>query len=88
MDNILSLLGSAASDVPAQQTYSDDMERRARANGFRNANEMMLWAKQRNTPTGGTISGDNSPSMSAAMMWHPKNILEYVLGSIRNATGY
>lgn len=87
MSNILSMLASAA---PA---YSPEMERRARANGFRSAEEMILWAKQRNTPTGGTIAGASKMPRSAgqaadqAMSWHPRNILQYVLSKMQGATG-
>jgi hypothetical protein len=94
MNNILQqILGIApAQAAPVRPTYDRAMERRARANGFRSAEEMMLWAKQRNTPTGGTIPSGGRPSvkagMNAAASIHPKNILSYVLGKTTGALGY
>ena len=85
MDNILSVLASGASAAP---TYSDELERRARANGFPNAEAMMAWARQRNTPTGGTIPKKGKqaqPSVEAATSWHPANIFNYILGRWKGA---
>lgn len=79
------------SEIPAVKTYSPALERRARANGFPNADAMMNWSRQRNTPTGGTI-GQGAPSkhtlsqgLDAASMIHPKNILSYILSSWQGA---
>jgi hypothetical protein len=93
MNNILSMLASGAGSAPAPDAYSPALERRARANGFRSAAEMMAWAKQRNQQQGGTIpKGGNSaggPSIMgtqpAAM--HPSNIFSYILQKWKGATG-
>lgn len=80
-------------DAARARTYSPEMEERARANGFRSAEEMMLWAQQRNRPTGGTIqgkkmpSGGGAPSTEAATAIHPRNILQHILSRWKSATG-
>lgn len=94
MDNFLGkLLGTAPpapvqTAIPPKRTYSRALERRARANGFKSANEMMLWAEQRNRKTGGTVTAGSRPSVDAATMMHPKNILQYVTGKMQGAMGY
>lgn len=73
---------SAPSAPPA---YSRELERQARSNGFKSAEEMMLWAKQRNQPSGGTVSGSGKPSVEAAMSWHPAVIFNHLLGKWKSA---
>lgn len=83
------LLGSGEnpSAMPAPQTYSPERERQARANGFHSAEEMMLWAKQRNQQSGGTVShGPGVPSVDAMMSWHPANMFNKILGAWQGAT--
>lgn len=90
LQQILGVQPAQAQGVPAPQTYDAATERRARASGFRSANEMMLWAKNREQP-GGSIDGGKRPSISAgisaAKALHPANILGYVLSAMRGATG-
>lgn len=77
MNDILSMLAAGTGEAP--RGYSEEMERRARANGFRSAEEMMAWANQRNQQSGGTVSeGRKDPSIDAAMAWHPRNIFNYI----------
>ena len=78
---------TAPAPPPERQVYSKEREAQARANGFNSAEEMMAWAKQRNTKTGGTSSGSSRPSLEAASMIHPKNILNWVMERYANATG-
>lgn len=92
MSNFLSqLLGMeqpAAVPPPAPRTYSPRMERLARARGFKSASQMASWHNQRNRPTGGTIPrGGAAPGLDTAMMWHPKNIFEAILGKWKDAAG-
>lgn len=87
MDNILSMLASGAASAPS--AYSPALERQARAQGFRNAEEMMLWARQRNQQQGGTVpqaAPSKAPSVQAATAWHPSNILSYILQKWQGAT--
>ena len=67
--------------------HSAALEQQARANGFHNAEQMLLWSQQREHRTGGTVTGGGSPSVQAAMAWHPANILNYVSEAMKNATG-
>ncbi len=69
------------------RTFPPSIEAHARANGFHNAEQMLLWQQQREHPSGGTVSGGSRPSAQAAMAWHPANILAYVADAIGNVTG-
>jgi hypothetical protein len=77
-------------------SYSPEMERAARQQGFTSAEQMMLWQKQRNTPTGGTVQGKtypkgttsdgrSIPSMDDATSWHPKVIFERLAQALLGA---
>lgn len=76
----------SAAATPGQESF-------ARQNGFRNYNEMMLWAKQRANQTGGTVSqGSRMPTtvggaVDQAMAWHPRNIFNNILQKWQEATG-
>jgi hypothetical protein len=59
----------------------------ARLHGFNNANEMVLWQRQRDTPSGGTVQGHGPASMDAFMSWHPANILAKITAALNGATG-
>lgn len=76
------------SALPPAVQSTPALERRARANGFRNAEEMMLWARQRNQQSGGTVPRGKptlAGGISAATSMHPKNILSYILGKWQGA---
>lgn len=93
MNNILQTLIYGSQPVeeapaPLPKSFSRAMERRARANGFKTAEEMVLWARQRQSPHKGTISADSLPNIAAATDWHPSNIFKRVLGAMQGATGY
>lgn len=75
----------SAAATPGQESF-------ARQNGFRNYNEMMLWAKQRANQTGGTVPQGGQPGsveagMNGAAMMHPRNMFNYILDKWRSATG-
>lgn len=74
--------------APASMTYTAGQEARAKANGFRNAEQMMLWAKQRNTPSGGTIPSSQSAQAGwdGVKMLHPSNLLGYISDAMNGAT--
>lgn len=71
--------------IPAVQAYSPAMERAARRRGFKNADQMVLWQRQRDRPSGGTTS-QKPASLDAFMSWHPANILTKISRSIDEAT--
>lgn len=64
--------------------YSPEIERGARAKGFKSAQEMLLFEQRRKE--GGTVSrgkaghavneARNAFSRGDAMAWHPKNLLD------------
>lgn len=75
----------AGADAGAEQ------ERMARNNGFRNYEEMLLWAKQRNMQSGGTISGQGRPSVQAGVnavkSAHPAGVFNRITETLRGALG-
>lgn len=82
-------IGAAAAPP---RTFSPVLEKHARASGFRNAEQMLLWSQQRQQATGGVVSGAAAPhtaagGMHAAMAWHPANIFNYISEALRNANG-
>lgn len=95
MSNFLAqLLGvpQAQAAPAAPDAYSPALERRARANGFKSAAEMMAWANQRNQKSGGTIPAGGAPGsvqagMNGAAMMHPKNMLGFILQKWQDAMG-
>jgi hypothetical protein len=87
MSNFLQQLFSSPAPAAPPPAPTGQQERHARANGFRSANEMMLWQQNRERP-GGSISEQQRPSMSATTAILPKNILGYVLGKTTGALGY
>lgn len=80
----------APTAIPAAVIGSPAQERAARKAGFPSHDAMLQWARQRNTPTGGTIprgGGSVAEGINGAAMMHPKNILNYVLQKWQGATG-
>lgn len=77
---------------PAAATAQQELM--ARQNGFKNYNEMMLWARQRTQQQGGTVpqGGAGQMPQSWGEAWrqmssiHPKTMLEYVQRKIEGAT--
>lgn len=93
---------SGAANPSAQPQNADasrQQEMRAHANGFANYAQMLAWARQRNTPSGGTIPEGSNPDTSGSgvpnpsvggsypMMMHPGNLFQYVYNKIKGATG-
>ena len=94
MPNFLAeILGIAPAPNSSEQlaqaqarAYSPAMEKRARANGFRSAEEMMLFEQQRSRKRAPqTVRGNSQPSVEAAMAIHPKNIFERILAKWQGA---
>ena len=85
------LLGPAAqpTGIPAAVTGTPTQERAARKAGFPSHDAMLQWARQRNTPTGGTVprgGGSVAQGVQAASAMHPANILNYILQKWQGAT--
>lgn len=99
MENFLAqLMGTAQpaqTAIPQAVAGSPAQERAARKAGFPSHDAMMQWARQRNTPTGGTIpqgqqpgpAGSVAAGMNGVSMMHPANILNYILQKWQGATG-
>lgn len=96
-DQLMRGLGQVAMQVPeANASATAEQERFATERGFKNYDQMMLWARQRQQPTGGTIQGA-SPTVAGeagkimdgqgAAMMHPRNMLDWVRNRIAGATG-
>jgi hypothetical protein len=83
---------------PGIEPVDNANDQLARSRGFRNYNEMMVWAKQRSAQRPVQTVGRDAapeappasnaaPSMGSAFALHPKNMLDYITNAIRNATG-
>lgn len=56
------LLAALAPDsTQSQASYSKEVEAMAKQHGFRNAEEMMLWQKQRSQPHESSVQGKPKP---------------------------
>lgn len=81
--------GAESANATAQQ------DALARSRGFRNYNEMILWARQRAQQQGGTIPQGGAGQMPRSWgeatrqvsAMHPKTMLEYVQRKIDEAIG-
>lgn len=73
-------------DAAPPRTFSPAIEHHARASGFRNAEQMLLWQKQRAQHSGGTVSGGHAPSIHDAFAWHPANTIQYATDAMKAAT--
>lgn len=69
--------------------YSHEEELHARRSGFDSAEAMMNWARQRNTPTGGTIPAppqQGQGTLAGTKYLHPAESLGYTLNKYKQAT--
>lgn len=84
----------AAPMVAMNAGASRQQEAMARERGFRSYEEMLLWAKQRNMQSGGTIAGAGAAgapakvpgswreAQAAAKAAHPMSIFEYITNAM------
>lgn len=69
-----------------------EQEAMARQRGFRSYEEMLLWAKQRNQQSGGTVSGAGrmpqtwGQAQQQIQSAHPKSVFEYITRKLQEAT--
>lgn len=91
-------VGADPTASPQTAQATSQQEAMARNNGFRNYDQMMAWAKQRNTQQGGTIpqqgtggggNPDGGPSIGGAQPFamYPRNMFNYILHRWQGATG-
>lgn len=60
----------------------------ARQNGFNNYEEMRAFLLRRQQAEGGVAQrGQVEAGVDNAMSWHPRNLLNYVVGKYKGATG-
>lgn len=93
MSGILEMLGLGTPRFDSQgqldemkrNTYSSAAEQQARASGFRSADEMMAFLKQRDQNS--QRQGSQMPSVSGLINhpMHPKNMLNYVLSALKGS---
>lgn len=85
--------GSGQDDAMSQDEArkSADGDAHAKSLGFRDREQMLNWARQRNNATGGTIPtagpADQNAHDLGPMMMHPKNLLDYVGKKWQEAMG-
>lgn len=89
-DFLQRLLGAQANPPPTPPqapVFTSADQLRAKKNGFRNAEEMMAWARQRNQQSGGTTSqGSVQSGWNGVKMLHPSNLLGYISNTMNDAT--
>lgn len=79
-------------DMASQRANTADLDRQARAAGFRNYEEMRVYMMQRENKVGGSVpesgaSRDSGSGGTNAMSWHPAQLLGYVQRKWDEATG-
>lgn len=70
----------------AAGNYTKEQDAQAKAAGFRNANEMLLFLKARQQGSRVQGSAGKAPSVNDAMSWHPKNTIQRASDQLRSAT--
>lgn len=93
MDFLASLFGKPKIDSEeqlrqAQAVDYSQYDQEAKRNGFNNGEEYILWLKQRERKTGGTVpagksKGSAGASVDAAMALHPSYLLNYVANKLK-----
>lgn len=103
IDDILSALGitdpkptvdsarqlEQAQREQAQRRVTPEMEREAKAKGFKSYEEYLQWERQRRQRSGSTVRGESGRAPAGAktaMSWHPAVLLDYVNQAIVDAT--
>jgi hypothetical protein len=70
------------------KTYTSEQNARARASGFRDANEEELFMRQRSRKSGGTVPGGSGrASLDSMLSWHPRNTINRATDAMRTARG-
>jgi hypothetical protein len=76
---------------PAPANNTAELDKRARAAGYRNHEQMVAFLRRRSEKTGGTVTKPAKPAKKKgsdnAFSWHPKKLLEYTKKKWNDATG-
>lgn len=70
----------------AARGYSAKQEASARAAGFKSADQQMVYLKQKQTKTGGSVRGGGNFGMESLVpSWHPRTTLNKATEAMQNA---